>query len=112
MENQMIANQNPFNRLNLAGRNVDRETDNNCEYRNLIRILTFTIDTLCNDSDQGEKKLNNIQSLISSLSILHFLVEQRESQRAELLAQNFVDDLNGTRYCAVNNWELERFSEK
>ena len=80
--------------------------------RNLIRILTFTIDILCDDSEPSEKKLRNIRLLILSLSTFKVLAEQRESGQVEIPDQNFVDDLNGTRYCAVSNWELERFSEK
>jgi hypothetical protein len=112
MENQMISYHNPMNPLALREKNRDREHDYRSEYRNLIRILTFTIDTLCDDSEPSEKKLRNIRSLITSLSTLHVLADQRESLQVEIPDQNFVDDLNGTRYCAVSNWELERFSEK
>jgi hypothetical protein len=112
MENLMIAYHNPINGLTRPGRNLDRENACNGEYRNLIRILTFTIDILCDDSEPTEKKLRNIRLLILSLSTFKVLAEQHESGQVEIPDQNFVDDLNGTRYCAVSNWELERFSKK
>jgi hypothetical protein len=41
----------------------------NC--RNLIRILSFAIDTICREYDGDEQKIVHLRDLIASLSILN-----------------------------------------
>jgi hypothetical protein len=112
MENQMTTIKSPVSLASAPALRWHPDHHLIHECRNLIRILCFTIDSLCEDSEISERKLRSIQSLISSLSTLRDLAEEYESRIAGVQPRNFVDDFNGTRYYAVSTCELERFSEK
>jgi len=82
------------------------------ECRNLIRILSFTIDSLCDDSSQDDRKLRNIRSLIAALSTVESLAEDLGFQLSGAPAPVYRGDINGVHYIAINTCELERFSVK
>jgi len=79
------------------------------ECRNLIRVLSFTIDSLCSECWASDLKLRYIRALISSLSTLNALSEGKDCQ---LPAADYLEDINGTRYVSVRDCELERFSAR
>jgi hypothetical protein len=79
------------------------------ECRNLIRVLSFTIDSLCIDCQGSELKLRYLRSLIASLSTLNSL--SGETGKHDL-SDDFMEDNTGTRYYSVRDCELERFSAK
>jgi hypothetical protein len=112
MENQTIAFPNPiFLPADHAGM-ADRGQDYTSMRRELIRLLNFTIDSLCEGSEYTERDHRNIRSMITSLSAVQRLTGKNESHPDDVPVRNFVDDLNGTRYVAIRSCELERFSEK
>jgi len=87
----------------------DCEDDVADECRNLIRVLSFTIDSLCSEGVASEKKLRHIRALISSLSTMNALSDENDPGTHR---QEYIEDVNGTRYFSVRNCELERFSAK
>jgi hypothetical protein len=82
------------------------------ECSNLIRILSFTVDSLCDDNFEDERKLRNIRTLIATLSSMKTLAEDLEFRCSGKKTPGCLDDINGVRYFAVNTYELERFSAK
>jgi hypothetical protein len=91
---------------------LGNETNFMAECRNLIRILSFTIDSLCDDSGEDDRKLRNIRSLIAALSTVESLAEDLGFQLTGVPAPVYRDDINGVHYIAINTCELERFSVK
>lgn len=79
------------------------------ECRNLIRVLSFTIDSLCIDCQRSDLKLRYMRSLIASLSTLNSLSDEMGKHGS---AHDFMEDGAGTRYYSVRDYELERFSAK
>ena len=79
--------------------------------RNLIRILSFTIDSLCDDTFDDDRKIKNIKALIASLSALESLAGPRLSSAGATGACRF-DTAGGMPYIAVRTCDLERFSVK
>lgn len=79
------------------------------ECRNLVRVLSFTIDSLCIDCQGSDMKLRHIRSLIASLSTLNSLSLETGKH---VTSQDFMEDTTGTRYYSVRDCELERFSAK
>jgi hypothetical protein len=91
---------------------VDIEMNFAVECRNVIRILSFTIDSLCEGHFEEDRKLSNIRSLISSLSTLESLADALEFRLAGVPEPDRMKDINGVHYIAVSTCELERFSAK
>jgi len=111
MENTVLPFPNAIGGVYPMGRQ-NRRPDLVAECQHLIRILSFTIDSLCEDSEPNEKKLRHIRALISSLTSLKQVAEEHEHRIAGIPDLRGIDEINGTRYFAVNTCELERFSEK
>ena len=88
----------------------DREFRQEC--RNMIRILSFTIDSLCENNFENDRKLQDIRTLIATLSTMRALAEDVELRFSGLSTPGYFADINGERYVAVNTCELERFSAK
>jgi hypothetical protein len=79
------------------------------ECRNLIRVLSYAIDTLCRECDGDERKIMHIREMIASLSTLNSIIaamDIRHSCPGELPS----DTQNA--YVAVRSCELERFSAR
>jgi len=103
--------QNPHFPVVISGRPMSLhpgEDDISEECRNLIRVLSYTIDSLCCECSHSELKLRYIRALISSLSTLNTLSPERNVPCAE---EGLVD-INGARYVSIRSCDLERFSAK
>ncbi len=112
MESQTLPLPRVLSMGALSGKRWDRRNDLTNECRSLIRLLSYTIDSLCEGNEYSEKNIRNIRSLITSLSSLKKVAEEHESMILDAPAMDFVDDASGNRYFAVRHCELERFSEK
>ena len=104
--------QNPHFPVLIPGRPMSLrsgEDDISEECRNLIRVLSYTIDSLCSECSNSELKLRYIRALISSLSTLNTLSPDRDHV---LSAGEGLVDINGTHYVSIRSCDLERFSAK
>jgi len=98
----------PANRVKM----LDGQENFTSECRSLIRVLSYTIDSLCIDCDGESINAVNIRSLISSLNTMKSLVSELENKWPVTTTQDFFEDTNGTRYISVRNYETECFSAK